>query len=100
MKKTDIEQFDLETTRGSDYLGDIYFNGFEVGFSNSDASIDLIFNSKNIAKLNLSFGTLKSLSEITSQIVEDIETRTGKVNSINEFKDKMIESLEKEEKDE
>ncbi|MDD5158177.1 hypothetical protein [Sulfurimonas sp.] len=85
-----------EVKQSEDYKGEIYFNGFEVGFSNSDASIHLRRNSETVALLNMSFGTLKTLSIFLTDLINDIEDRTGTVNSIPEFKKKMEDSLLRE----
>lgn len=92
-----MEQLENTIEKSENYLGNIYFNGIEIGFSNSDAHIDLVLNSKKVAKLNMSFGTLKSLSEITTQLVEDIESRTNPILSIGEFRELINESLAKNE---
>jgi len=84
----------------NNYKGEIYFNGFEVGFSNSDASIQLRSNSETVADLNLSFGTLKTLANYLTDLVEDIESMTAPILSISEFKNKMKESTKEESKEE
>ena len=89
-----MEKNENNISKSENYMGNIYFNGFEVGFSNSDAHIDILLNSEKIAVLNMSFGTLKTLSEISTKLVNDIENRTSKVLSISEFKKQMKESME------
>ncbi len=79
--------------QGDKHFENIYCNGLEAGFTNSDAFIELVLNSEKIVKINLSFGTLKSLSEVTTKLVEDIELRTGKILSISEFNECMLKSL-------
>lgn len=88
-----------EVKQSEDYKGEIYFNGFEIGFSNSDASIHLRRNSETVALLNMSFGTMKTLSIFLNDLITDIESRTGHVNSIPEFKEKMEKSLAEEEQE-
>lgn len=93
---SEMQQREREPSMSGEYKGNIYFNGFEVGFSNSDASITLRKDSETMAILNLSFGTLKTLAAVLKEIVKDIEDRTGHIVSIDEFKQKMQESLELE----
>lgn len=92
-----LEEKEYQLTKSDNYMGNLYFNAFNAGFSNSDVSIDLMLNIETLLTLNMSFGTMKSLRDALDSMVSDIENRAGHILSINEFEEKMTNSFQENE---
>lgn len=61
----------------SDEIQKIYSNGFAVAHSNSDVSIILQQHATPVGVVNMSFTLAKSLAQRLSEMINDIENRTG-----------------------
>lgn len=54
----------------------MYFNGFQIGLSNSDISLLIMCNGTPQANLNMSYTTAKSLKEFLQDTLKHLEAAT------------------------
>lgn len=82
---------DIEELNADRNILKIYGNGFNVGFSLSDATIVIQLGSTPVAILNLSHIALKSLAGNLLQSIEAIEKTIGEpIKSIQDYKSGLI----------
>ena len=58
-------------------LPSMYFNGFQLGVTNSDVSGIMLLNGQPQLVMNLSYTTAKTLQQALSSIISDLEDVTG-----------------------
>lgn len=67
----------LEAATKDTSLEKIYFNGFIVGIGTGDIMITLEKNGLPITVLNVSYTVAKSLAEKMTEIIQNLEKKTG-----------------------
>lgn len=66
-------------------LTNLYFNGFELGYSFSDISMILMIEGQPQLKLSMSFTTAKTLQKHLTMVIENFEKATDhKVMTMDE----------------
>jgi len=77
MSKQETPKPDIMVQAINSDVPQTYANGFQISFGSADVALLLQRNGQNVEILNLSFTVAKSLAEILSKVVQDIESTTG-----------------------
>jgi hypothetical protein len=70
-----------------------YFNGFQIGLSNSDISMLLLNSGKPIAQLHMSYTTAKSLSVMLTDVITKLEEATNHELMTTEYIEQRLSKL-------
>ena len=80
-------------------VGNLYFNGFQLGLSNADVSTLLLLDGQPRLTLNMSYTTAKTLHTALSEMISTLEKVTDrKIMTISEVS-QGLETLSSDEKD-
>jgi len=58
-------------------LQEVYVNGFQIAVGNADMIINLQRNGKFFERINLSFTVAKSLAQALTEVVQQVEVKSG-----------------------
>jgi hypothetical protein len=71
-------------------LPGMYFNGFQIGITNSDVSGVMLLNGQPQAVLNMSYTTAKSLATALNELIARLESATGRPIMITKEVDRVL----------